>query len=212
MPRPLIEVRAYELADAEIVHSKENRVMVWHVDKPCVVVGQGNRVMDSLNLKALAEDNITVYRRPSGGQPVFLSPRTLQVSVLLMENQLVNPLIYFRRINGRLIQAIGDQLGLELEARGVSDLATKDERKVYGSSIYRGKGRIFYHGVLNVSETPATISRYLFHPPQEPEYRRGRHHLSFVASLAEYVPDKEEKKLRFLVENAIILKLSTCLT
>ncbi len=109
--------------------SKVKRVMVWHVEKPCVVVGQGNRSWFT-QFKALAEDNITVYRRPSGGQPVFLLPRTLQVSVLLMENQLVNPLLYFRRINGRLIHAIGDQLGLELEARGVSDLATKDERKV----------------------------------------------------------------------------------
>lgn len=42
---------------------------------------------------------------------------------------------------------------------------------------------VFYHAVLNVSETPEFIGRYLKHPSREPDYRSGRRHEDFVTSV-----------------------------
>lgn len=203
MPQPLVEVLRYALPDAELLRSGCDRTLVWRVDQPSVVVGQGNRVLDSLRLDAIARDGIRVYRRPSGGQPVYLSPRTLQLTVLLKEHGLTSPLLYFHEINKLLIQTLGRLLGMRLQMRGTSDLATEDERKVFGSSIYRGRGRIFYHGVLNVSEKPETVGRYLLHPPKEPDYREGRDHLSFIASLAEFFPGVDETDLLDQLEKSL---------
>ncbi len=182
---PLLEIHPYKLADAALMTTEISEALVWTVSEPCVVVGQSNRVQLSLDLEALARDDIPVFRRPSGGQPVLLSPRTLQISVVFDEPRLMNPRLHFEHINGVVREAIRDVLGLDLLLRGFSDLAAPNERKVLGSSIYRSRGRILYHGVLNVSESPAFIARYLLHPPEEPDYRKGRPHEDFITSLAE---------------------------
>lgn len=187
MPKPLVEIQPYALPDADLLQEGVMRVLVWRVPTSCVVVGQSNRVLDSLDLFALARDQVPVFRRPSGGQPVFLSPRTLQISVLLDEPVLTNPRHHFDRINHYVAMLVKKELGLSLHARGISDLATVEGLKVLGSSIYRSQGRVLYHGVLNLAESPACISRYLLHPPQEPDYRKGRSHEGFITSLAELV-------------------------
>jgi lipoate-protein ligase A len=206
--QPLVEIRPYDLADAGLMAAEAQWVLVWTVDRPCVVVGQSNQVLDSLDLEVLARDAIPVYRRPSGGQPVYLSPRTLQISALLREERLQNPRRHFERINGLLVGTISDVLGIDLLERGVSDLAMADERKVLGSSIYRSAGKVLYHGVLNLSESPRQIARYLRHPPQEPDYRRGRDHGSFVTSLAQQVPDLDVAALRRALQDRLTRDLT----
>lgn len=188
MPQALVEIEPYTLADSVMMNAGSNCAMVWRVDQTCVVVGQGNQVLDSLNLFSLTRDKIKVYRRPSGGQPVLLSQRTAQVTIALFEKKLTNPSHHFARINGFLAELIAKELGLTVFFRGVSDLATTDERKILGSSMFRSRNRVVYHGVLNLAETALTVSRYLLHPPQEPEYRRGRSHSDFISSLAEQLP------------------------
>ena len=51
--------------------------------------------------------------------------------------------------------------------------------------MYRGKGKLFYHAVLNFNEPSTTFQKYLRHPSNEPDYRKGRMHHEFVTSLKE---------------------------
>ncbi len=50
--------------------------------------------------------------------------------------------------------------------------------------MYLNRGVLYYHAVLNISEEVSMISRYIKHPPREPDYRQGRSHEEFVTSLA----------------------------
>jgi lipoate-protein ligase A len=66
---------------------------------------------------------------------------------------------------------------------GISDLA-RDDRKVGGACIYRSRGLLYYSATVLVDPDITRITRYLAHPPREPDYRRGRAHADFVLGLA----------------------------
>ncbi len=156
--------------------------MVWYPDELSIVLGQSNNVEQSIHPEAVIRDNIPVFRRPSGGEAVILSPNTLVISAILNESGFRSPLIYFSYFNQRVIESL-KSLGVErIGYRGMSDIAIGD-RKILGSSIYRSRRKIFYHAVLNVAMPAGMIETYLTHPPGEPDYRKGRPHNQFVTSL-----------------------------
>ncbi len=156
--------------------------MVWYPSVLCVVVGQSGKLERSILLDAVIRDGLPVYRRPSGGEAVLLSPDTLVISAIITETDFRSPLIYFRIFN-QLVKESLESLGIHrLEYRGISDIAI-GEKKILGSAIYRTQRKIFYHAVLNVAMPNSAIAAYLSHPQKEPDYRRGRPHDQFVTSL-----------------------------
>jgi lipoate-protein ligase A len=95
-----------------------------------------------------------------------------------------SPRLYFNAYNEKIIRALRG-LGIKnLSANGISDICIGNQ-KILGSSIYRNKDRVFYHGVLNRAESVDVIERYLKHPLREPGYRDGRRHKDFVTSLSQ---------------------------
>jgi lipoate-protein ligase A len=179
-------IRDYDLVDAELLADKSSvyRFMVWEPEFLCIVLGQSNQLERSVIVAHALEDNVPVYKRPSGGEAVVLSPKMLVISTLQRGLELKSPQHYFNRINEKIIRALS-RLGVkDLGTRGVSDLCL-GEQKILGSSIYRNKDLVFYHGVLNRAESPTIMEQYLEHPNREPEYRKGRKHRDFVTSLLE---------------------------
>ena len=181
-----MEIKSYDLPDVVLLEDKRSayRWMVWEPGFLCIVLGQSNKPDESIHVERVAKDGIPVYKRVSGGETVVLSPATLVVSILKQEDGLRSPKIYFNAYNEKIIQALGE-LGIKnLSTNGISDICISDQ-KILGSSIYRDKNRVFYHGVLNRAESVEVIEHYLKHPPREPGYREGRSHKDFVTSLAQ---------------------------
>jgi len=179
-----ILIREYDLPDRRLLLDDEGpeRILVWYPVGLSVVLGQSNILDRSVNVKAVARDNVPVYRRPSGGEAVLLTPGTLVISAILKERRFRSPLIYFQAFN-RLVKESLESLGVRrLAFRGISDIAI-GEKKILGSSIFRTHRKILYHAVLNVAMPVDTIETYLHHPPKEPDYRGGRPHRQFVTSL-----------------------------
>ncbi|MBT4409253.1 MAG: hypothetical protein HN936_05775 [Bacteroidetes bacterium] len=182
----MIEVLSYDLPDSCLIQvdADANGWHFWQPDEKYLVLGQSNKAERSLIVDQVLADNVRVYKRPSGGESVILSPKTLVISVRLLSGKLENPQIYFRRINSVIINALKETGVKDISYKGISDI-TIGEKKILGSSIYRKKNMVFYHAVLNVSENILLISKYLQHPPKEPDYRQGRDHADFVTSLHE---------------------------
>jgi lipoate-protein ligase A len=181
-----MEVKPYDLLDQELLedNSSTYRFMVWEPGFLCIVLGQSNQLAPSVYVEQAAADGVPVYKRPSGGETVVLSPGTLVVSILKRGDGLRSPRIYFNAYNEKIMQALR-VLGVKnLSANGISDICIGNQ-KILGSSIYRNKDRVFYHGVLNRAESVDVIERYLKHPLREPGYRDGRIHKDFVTSLAQ---------------------------
>lgn len=179
-------VSGYDLPDGGLIDvgAEGNDWFFWVPDRVCLVLGQSNRAESSLYSELVLEDGIQVYKRPSGGESVILTPKTLVLAVRLISDKLENPQVYFQRINGLVIDSL-TRMGIQgLAYRGISDIAI-GPRKILGSSIYRKKSMVFYHAVLNIEENIDLIARYLRHPGKEPDYRLGRSHREFVTSIRE---------------------------
>lgn len=180
----MIEIKKYDLPDFSIYESDKNSFHIWQPEETYVILGTSNKPEDALNERNIFDDNIQVYKRPSGGQSVILTPNTLVIAVLKIEEQIKAPKTFFKEINSLIINAL-EQLGVtNLSHKGISDIAIR-EKKILGSSMYRNKEKNFYHAVLNVSESADIFEKYLKHPVKEPDYRKGRSHKDFVTSLKE---------------------------
>ncbi len=156
--------------------------MVWQPEETVIVLGQSNQADTAVNTDISEADGVMIFKRPTGGQTVILTPRTIVISVRLLSEKLDNPQVYFKRINKLIIMALANLGVSDLNEKGISDI-TIGEKKILGSSIYRKRNMVFYHAVLNISETPEFIGRYLKHPSKEPDYRIGRKHEDFVTSI-----------------------------
>jgi lipoate-protein ligase A len=180
----MVEIKSYDLKDYSIFDSeKESDFLIWQPDKTFIILGRSNRIAeDSVHIENARKDGVEIYKRPSGGEAVILSPNTLVISVKLPLKNTINTHHYFKVINHSIIEALS-ALGIkDLGNKGISDISI-GMKKILGSSIYRKQQTLFYHAVLNISEPIEHISLYLKHPKKEPDYRLGRTHDEFVTSL-----------------------------
>lgn len=202
----MIQIKKYDLPDFQIFFNDEKKsgCIFWVPDDYYIVLGNSNKPEHNLVFRNVINDEIDVYKRPSGGETVILSPNTLVFSVKITVDKFRNPSKHFEYFNNKVIEGL-KTLGIEnLKYRGISDIAIGD-RKILGSSIYRKRKAVFYHAVLNVSEPIETIERYIKHPTKEPDYRKGRTHTDFVTSLYnEGYPLRMEQ-----IQNAIEPRLVT---
>ncbi len=127
-------------------------------------------------------DHVPVYKRPSGGESVVLSPGMVVFSLKMKFTKQMSTASTFAAINKSLIYNLGSLNIKELNSKGISDLSI-GVKKIAGSSMYLLKDSLFYHAVLNINEDISIFSKYLQHPKREPDYRLGRSHEEFVTSL-----------------------------
>ena len=161
----------------------QSGVRAWEAPSVWVVLGRGNRPEQEVHLDRCARDGVPVLRRRGGGGAVVLAPGCL---VLSLARPLPDPLRAAERMArtvGILGEVLGRITGLDLAVRGTGDLCV-GERKVLGSSAFSRRGVFFYQASLLVSMDLGLVDRYLRHPSREPDYRRGRPHGAFLATLA----------------------------
>jgi len=179
----MLNFEPYNLKDFEIFNNpKSFDFSVWIPDKTYVVLGRSNTLEQSVNINNVVRDNISVLKRPSGGEAVILSPKTIVISLKFNISDVLTTHLYFRKINQKIIDALRSVDVKDLKMKGISDISI-GVKKILGSSIYRKNNTVFYHAVLNVSESSDTLETYLSYPKREPDYRQGRKHKNFVTSL-----------------------------
>lgn len=180
----MIILQPYNLPDQDLFSGKGSSVLVWIPDKTYVILGQRDKPEDALNESKVLENNAVVMQRPSGGHSVVLSPRMIVVSMISFSHSLTAIKSFFYDCNMKIISALEAQGVKNLSIQGISDIVLND-RKIVGSSMYKGKDFLFFHAVINIGESSDYISQFLKHPATEPEYRKKRNHKEFVSSLIE---------------------------
>lgn len=182
----------YDLDDDMLNRTRDDQKPRVCVYQPpvSVVIGRGGKQELELNREAIANDGITLYKRPGGGCAVVLDAGNLVVSVGLGLPGISHIKTTFEKVGDWVIEGLAE-CGVEgVEQRGVSDLAL-GEKKIGGSCVYRSRGLFYYSTTLLVDPDFDLVERYLPHPPREPEYREGRGHRAFMGSLRsmDLVPD-----------------------
>lgn len=197
-------LHSYNLPDYFIFESpKAFEYYVGVPDKTYIVLGRSNHIEKSINSKSVEKDQITILKRPSGGESVILSPNMLIFSFKQNSDIIPNPVKLFELINSKLIENLS-LLGIKnLHSKGISDLSIGD-KKIMGSSMFTKNKTLFYHAVLNVSEDVALIEKYLKHPLKEPDYRQNRPHKEFVTSIQKQGYNLSQDQLSKSIENSIL--------
>ena len=180
----MVTVSEYNLPDNQLMNESTNSFLLWIPNKSYIVLGASNNAKDAVVEESTLRDNVTVLKRRTGGQTVMLTPNNLIISAVITDESVMKPKDVFNQFNDHIIGAIAKNHSVKFATRGISDIAT-GELKILGSSMYRGRGFLFYHAVLNFNEPSTTFQKYLKHPNNEPEYRKGRKHHEFVTSLKE---------------------------
>jgi lipoate-protein ligase A len=195
----LIKLSPYNIPDKNLFESRKNSILVWQPDAVYVILGQRDKIKDAVLEEAILKEKALVMQRPSGGHSVVLTPKTIVVSMVIYSDMLREIKQFFRDCNMKIITALQKQGVENLDIKGISDIVIKD-RKIAGSSMYRAKDFLFFHAVLNISEKPEYISKFLKHPKTEPDYRQNRKHYEFITSVLEQGYKLDLEKLKIDIE------------
>lgn len=180
----MFQVREYSLKDSALIgdFSSDYNYLIWIPDETAIVIGRGNDPDKSLFIDSIIKDSVPVYKRPTGGEAVIISPNTIVISIADNRERQMKSQEYFLIYNSAIIEALESLSVKGLSRAGISDIVLNG-KKILGCSIYRNKRQVFYHAVLNVGEQPDVLMKYLRYPKKTPDYRFGRDHKDFVTSL-----------------------------
>ena len=174
----------------------------WEWPNPAVILGAGGKWAHEADAAACERDRVPVLRRSSGGGAVVLGPGCLLYSLVLSfegRPALLDLHGSYRYILGAIAESLASRAPGIAHA-GISDLAISG-RKCSGNSQQRKRTHLLHHGTLLCSFDLSLLSRYLVHPPREPEYRQRRSHPEFVTNLD--LEMKEMKQYLQLAWNAV---------
>ena len=170
----------------------------WESPSYFVVLGAGSRLAQEALLDACQRDNVPVLRRDSGGGTVLQGPGCLNFS-LILDTRTRPECADIASTNQYVLSRILSQILLlwpTAQWKGTSDL-TFGDRKFCGTAQRRKRCHILFHGCLLYNFDTERLSRYLKHPPKEPEYRGHRPHQKFVTNFP-----ASASQLRSLIANA----------
>lgn len=124
-------------------------LLFFYVNRPCVVLGRFQNPWIECHLPYLAQNDIWMVRRQSGGGCVFHDEGNLNFSFITKD-----PLID-RRKHAELLQKAFARADIELQISPRHDLWLADEagewKKISGSAYKQTKDGSFHHGTFLVS-------------------------------------------------------------
>ena len=198
--------KEYDLQDIRLLEEQPGdiAIMVWRPRQDSLIIGNSNHASKSINVDLAERDNISIYKRMSGGETVLLTDKMMIISAVLKHSELGGSKTIFQTINQLIIDALKGFGCQDAVYRGISDIAI-GQKKILGSAMYKGKDTIFYHAVLNLAEDVDYISRYILHPERETDYRKGRNHKEFVTSLKDEGFDIDFDQLKRKIERNFMM-------
>ncbi len=155
----------------------------WEWPDPAVVLGAGGMLAADVDEAKCLRNGVPILRRASGGGTVLLGEGCLLFSLVLRfdrHSALKDINASYRHILGRIVQALKSIAPMEFA--GISDLAV-DGRKCSGNAQQRKRDYLLHHGTLLYRFDLGLLGHYLHAPANQPSYRAGRPHETFVANL-----------------------------
>lgn len=164
----------------------------WEPKETFVVVGYANQAAQETNLEACVVENVTVYRRCSGGGTVLQGPGCLNYSLILQiggdqqlseaSQALSNITSTNRFILERHQAALEPLLKRAVTIQGHTDLVAGG-LKFSGNAQRRQRRCLIFHGTFLLEFDIAQVGKYLRMPSKQPDYRRNRSHADFLTNL-----------------------------
>lgn len=131
-------------------------LLLWK-NRNSIVLGKHQNIFEEINLKAVAESEIQVARRNTGGGTVFHDEQNLNYSFI--RNCGEDGFTSYDQFLIPIIKAL-NAMGIPASKRGTSDI-TIGEQKISGSAQMVKKRRVLHHGTLLYNSDLALLKNLL---------------------------------------------------
>lgn len=122
---------------------KDDIFMLWR-NRPCIVVGKNQNMIEEINLEYCRAHHLPVVRRISGGGTVYHDLQNLNFTFILNAEKSAD---FQVKILGEPILQSLKKLGIPAELTPRNDLFVKG-KKVCGTAQHMLSNRLLYHGCL----------------------------------------------------------------
>ena len=156
----------------------------WGTETYFVVLGRAGKVNEECRIQQCHNDGLKIIRRLSGGGTVLQGKGCLNYSLILSysrDDKLRQVIFSYEKVLKDIARVFMEK-GHDVDFFPVSDLAL-GHKKFSGNAQARKRSYFLHHGTILYDMDISAISRYLKHPPKEPEYRASRPHEEFLANL-----------------------------
>jgi len=144
-PDPKTERLTFYLATEEYLaknYPENEYFFMWQVE-PTVIFGRNQLIENEVNLDYVKRNNISFYRRKSGGGCVYSDSSNIMMSFITPS---FSKDFVFNKYLEKMVDAL-KRLGLNAYFSGRNDILI-DEMKVSGNAFYRVNNRSVVHGTM----------------------------------------------------------------
>src|SRR5690554_3839403 len=138
----------------ELLKDDEVYFFTWNIEG--IVVGRNQVIENEVNQQYVKDNNISIFRRPTGGGAVYADPGNTMFSIIAKRK---SKNFTFKEYLQPLIDSL-NKLGLNLHFSGRNDIL-KDDKKVSGIAFLQNKYGLIMHGTLLYDTNLETMVRAL---------------------------------------------------
>lgn len=139
---PTINLAVEEFILTEL--NLDEPVLLFYINQPSIIIGRNQNTIEEINTEYVAENNVKVVRRLSGGGAVYHDEGNLNFSFITKDDG--DSFHNFAKFTEPIVTALKKQ-GVNAELKGRNDLLI-DGFKVSGNAQFATKGKMFSHGTL----------------------------------------------------------------
>lgn len=178
-PRLNLALEEYLLRHVET----DEPLVLFYINEPSVIIGRNQNALEEIDPDYVAEHNIHVVRRLSGGGAVYHDLGNLNFSfVTAGKDDLHN----FAKFTDPVVATLR-RLGVDASLQGRSDIFAGD-KKVSGNAQYATSNRMFSHGTLLFDTDLGAMLRAINPGRVAIESKAVQSIRNFVVNLAELLP------------------------
>ena len=194
--KPYFYFALEEYAMKTLLKEHESFFFTWEIEG--VVVGKNQLIENEVNLAYCREQNIDIYRRPTGGGCVYADERNTMFSMVTSKK---NTSFSFKTYLTKIIDAM-EALGVHIEFSGRNDLLY-DGKKISGNAFLQNKYGMLMHGTFLYDCDLETMVRAIS-PSDEKLISKGIESVrSRVTNMKSFLNGRSQKELIKHFENYI---------
>lgn len=171
--------------------ARQNVLFLWR-NANTVVIGRAQNPWKECNTRRMAEDDVKLARRSSGGGAVFHDLGNTCFTFMAGKPG------YDKAVSTQIIIDALASLNLTVQASGRNDLviATADgDKKISGSAYKEAPDRGFHHGTLLLDADLSRLADYLNPDPKKLQAKGITSVRSRVTNLKEFLPDISHQQI-----------------
>ena len=182
-----------------LLESEEDDVfMLWRNEKS-VIIGRNQNAYAEINRGFVAENNIAVVRRLTGGGAVFHDPGNINYTFIMKKGEA--QALDFARFCAPVVDALR-ALGVPAELSGRNDL-TADGKKFSGNAQCVYNGRVLHHGTILFSADMTKMAEALNPDVEKMKSNGVKSVRARVCNLNEFLPDMDVLQLKEYLEQSV---------